>query len=506
MKDKKPLDAVAEPPPNFMTPRSPTRDNEDRYKSNRSLKVDTPNQRDPNSTLISHHQPVARKTSGSSLGSMGDGRDPRGDQSFVSPPGGGVGIDVKTSTPKYDSSRGPHHIGSAQSESPYMSLSMIRDRTHKIEDDAPRSSLRPPSPSRQHSTPIKTPQPLRPPSPVPGTTQNTHDINTHNSTIYASVGRPASAHNVARRLPQEPPEPQRPVSAKDYNSLPRFSANKPHNILPNRYSPLPGHLVVSTSITPHNQNYANGLVPPQNNPHHDTNPHNRPVTPQNHPLHNYGPQGPPARRQLSSDSSASLNRNGSTSSTGSQNEVSPKHVYNNNHKDQNDSFVSPNNSNVSQHDNLIHRLNLDDSRSSSTSHRDNSYVDPDNQYMPGNVRNLVQNFHKSMQQGPSPVPPPRRPRPLSAGPYRSPDGTSNGLGTTNGFGIEPGPLRASMGQFNRSPGSPPDKCEVPRPSTATGRLLPTRPDDNSTAGSTPPRPGGKDGPKKSNIWYEYGCI
>ena len=493
---------VAEPPPSFMTPRSPTRDSEDRYKSTRSLRAESHKQQDEsgrmdsndsgNNTMTNNPRSVSRQTSGSSLGSLAELKDPRGDMSlFVSPPGNGCGSTMKTSTPKYDNNRSSQNNNS-QSESPYMSLSMVRDRTCKTEEPS----------SRQPSSPIKTSQPMRPPSPGPA---HNNDISAQNSLIYLT-GRPSSVHTLPRRLPAEPPEP-RPASAKDFNSLTRHSASKSHmSLLPSKYQPV-------ASPTP--QNFTNG----SSSLH--ISPHGRSVTPcgmssQGYATDRNTPQGHGSqghtplmtRQRLSSSGGAPVNRNGSTSSTSSQNDAVPKSLYNNNNGDYDSPVFSPNNSNSSQHNDAIHRANLDDSQSSSTSRKGQNTSESDNQYMPGNVRNLVQNFHKSMQQSPSPnapPPPARRTRPLSAGPYRSPTPTNNSISNSNGIG--PGPLRASMGQFaSRSPGSPPDNRENPHPNTATGRLLPTSPEDSSTAGATPPRPNVKPGQKKSNIWYEYGAI
>ena len=134
-------------------------------------------------------------------------------------------------------------------------------------------------------------------------------------------------------------------------------------------------------------------------------------------------------------------------------------------------------SSVFTHDSLAQRLSLDDSNLSPR-----TFNDCDNQYQPVNVRNLVHNLHKTMNP---PVPPPRRTRPLSAGPYRSPThGQMNGT-------LDSDLVVSGMSSPTRE-----------RPSTATGgRILPSRPDDKM-AGSTPPRLGGR----QQNLWQSFGAI
>ena len=140
------------------------------------------------------------------------------------------------------------------------------------------------------------------------------------------------------------------------------------------------------------------------------------------------------------------------------------------------------------------------------------------QYTPGNVRSLVQNYQKSVQQNPRPqtpspsqvpptnpgmgreppVPPPRRHRPLSAGPSRP---TLGGAGTA---------FSSPRAQSVTPDYVPSDM----RNNSSRSRTLPSRPDDHNKQqvarpGSTPPKPTqlDEDGkPKPNSVWYEYGCV
>ena len=137
------------------------------------------------------------------------------------------------------------------------------------------------------------------------------------------------------------------------------------------------------------------------------------------------------------------------------------------------------------------------------------------QYTPGNVRNLVQNFQKSVQQNrpqtPSPgqqpsssqpreppVPPPRRHRPLSAGPAR-PNLSIN----------------VNINNTPRAQSVTPEYIPSEGVRPGSGRQLPARPDERKgqvpRPGSTPPRPtGGGGNPEDkinpNSVWYEYGCV
>ena len=138
------------------------------------------------------------------------------------------------------------------------------------------------------------------------------------------------------------------------------------------------------------------------------------------------------------------------------------------------------------------------------------------QYTPGNVRNLVQNFQKSVQQNrpqtPSPgqqtpsqhgqqpreppVPPPRRHRPLSAGPNRPNLNISVNINNTP-----------------RAQSVTPDYVPTDGVRPGSGRQLPARPDERKgqvpRPGSTPPRPTSGNPEDKTNpnsVWYEYGCV
>ncbi len=132
------------------------------------------------------------------------------------------------------------------------------------------------------------------------------------------------------------------------------------------------------------------------------------------------------------------------------------------------------------------------------------------QYTPGNVRNLVQSFQKSVQVQQTrpltpgvggsqprepPVPPPRRSRPVSAGPSR-----------TNLS------LSVNIRNTQRAQSVTPDYIPSDSVRPGTGRQLPARPDERKSQaprpGSTPPRQGGTPEDKKNpnSVWYEYGCV
>ena len=143
----------------------------------------------------------------------------------------------------------------------------------------------------------------------------------------------------------------------------------------------------------------------------------------------------------------------------------------------------------------------------------------DSSYNPGNVRNLVQNYQISMNNsvnnnnistggsnGPSngPSTPPRRSRPMSAGPLRS---SSN-----SAFSV---PQPSSFTAYN--PERNTGRALPRRPEgLTTGRTLPRTPDSSlnapgkMSAPPQPPRPQSqgppKDGPPKNPTWYEYGCV
>ncbi len=183
-----------------------------------------------------------------------------------------------------------------------------------------------------------------------------------------------------------------------------------------------------------------------------------------------------------------------------------------------------------------------------------SRPESDRNYNPGNVRSLVQNYHKTVKPVDPPVPPPRRSRPVTPGPMSearpiTPGPTNQRRSVTPGPGqsrpTTPGHIssnQASMNSTSSSYCSPSSQ----RPSYTTinittgvsmvpnggsnfnnrnttnnnpnqGRSLPPRPDDRPPPvprpGSTPPRlpppqPPNKDGnpPPKSSVWYEYGCV
>ena len=137
----------------------------------------------------------------------------------------------------------------------------------------------------------------------------------------------------------------------------------------------------------------------------------------------------------------------------------------------------------------------------------------DHQYMPGNVRNLVQNFHMSVQPSATgngntphqpPVPPPRRSRPLSAGGNLGSGMSGNSMGGNGSAFTTPRPQSAipsgygGGGSHHMTGGNNNNNNFTPESS------------DKSLArpGSTPPRPSpaGREGVPKSALWYEYGCV
>jgi hypothetical protein len=147
-------------------------------------------------------------------------------------------------------------------------------------------------------------------------------------------------------------------------------------------------------------------------------------------------------------------------------------------------------------------------------------------YSPGNVRSLVHNYQISMNNsvsnntitasngpgsGPSPTAPPRRSRPMSAGPLRS---SSNSAFSVPPRHSEPEPRgtggAAGAGGSGRTLPKPP-------PALTTPRTLPRTPDagDKMAPGklSAPPPlrpqsqgPNGDGTPRKNATWYEYGCV
>ncbi len=136
----------------------------------------------------------------------------------------------------------------------------------------------------------------------------------------------------------------------------------------------------------------------------------------------------------------------------------------------------------------------------------NSDSEMASQYTPGNVRHLVQNYQKSVQQTrpvtpgvlpqEAPVPPPRRSRPLSAGPVRS-------------------TLTPNMNHSARAQSVTPDYIPSDNARPGSAKQLPARPGDGKAQqlgrpGSTLPRLNGNGTPEdKTNpnsVWYEYGCV
>ena len=185
------------------------------------------------------------------------------------------------------------------------------------------------------------------------------------------------------------------------------------------------------------------------------------------------------------------------------------------------------------------------------------------QYNPNNVRSLSQQVNTLQQQKhqdfvdgyagvnskgqPLPVPPPRRTRPMSAGPLRSssnsafsippqrslsPDMDDPTLGRDSRATSMPPEHNTARVLPNRQGGPPefsatrqesmdsgtvrPKIMSRPDSQLGSGRTLPQTPGDKSKQarpGSTPPRPqggsrlGGGDGQAKPNsVWYEYGCV
>jgi hypothetical protein len=115
-----------------------------------------------------------------------------------------------------------------------------------------------------------------------------------------------------------------------------------------------------------------------------------------------------------------------------------------------------------------------------------------------------------------PVPPPRRSRPMSAGPLQS--------STNSAFSVPP--QRSISPEQSRATSMPPEpEYQDVRPKimsrpdshlgrSSSGRVLPQPPSSSANSqprpGSTPLRPNNKDSnppaPRKSSVWYEYGCL
>lgn len=166
----------------------------------------------------------------------------------------------------------------------------------------------------------------------------------------------------------------------------------------------------------------------------------------------------------------------------------------------------------------------------------------DMHYSPSHVRSLSQQVNNIQQKHSQdyehygyrghqpPVPPPRRSRPMSAGPLRSsgssafsvppqrslsptedardsratsmpPDGAAYPPRQTDGGPVRPKIMSRPESQLGRS-------------GSSSGRMLPQTPGDSRSArpGSTPPRPQGskaageQSAPKPNSVWYEYGCL
>ena len=138
-------------------------------------------------------------------------------------------------------------------------------------------------------------------------------------------------------------------------------------------------------------------------------------------------------------------------------------------------------------------------------------------YHPGNVRNLVQSYQQTVHQQHTtpegPVPPPRRTRPLSAGP---------GSGSAFTDPVPPSHQRPFTPNIpstelfpRRTLPQPPDGSAVPirrlsspptndaRAQNAAGPSTPRLSQRGDAPGNTPPRPVD---PPKNSIWYEYGCV
>ena len=140
-------------------------------------------------------------------------------------------------------------------------------------------------------------------------------------------------------------------------------------------------------------------------------------------------------------------------------------------------------------------------------------------YHPGNVRNLVQSYQQTVHQQVTegPVPPPRRTRPLSAGPGSGPAFMDNSVQphqrpytplVPSSDLIQrrtlPQPPDGSAVSSNRRLSSPPAN-DVRGQNAGSTTPRPTQRGDGP--GNTPPRPqGGALEPPKNSIWYEYGCV
>ncbi len=108
----------------------------------------------------------------------------------------------------------------------------------------------------------------------------------------------------------------------------------------------------------------------------------------------------------------------------------------------------------------------------------NSPTDGDSGYNPSHVRSLVQSYQQSVSQ--PPVPPPRRTRPVSAGPLST----------------------GQASAFRR-----PQKYSTTTDSAAPQRSASQDEPTKDQARSSSPQTTTQDGKQKKNpIWYEYGCV
>ena len=138
-------------------------------------------------------------------------------------------------------------------------------------------------------------------------------------------------------------------------------------------------------------------------------------------------------------------------------------------------------------------------------------------YHPGNVRNLVQSYQQTVQQQTSegPVPPPRRTRPLSAGPGSSPAFMDAAPSHQRPYTpivpssdliqrrTLPQPPDGSLASNRRLSSPPANDLRGQNAGSTTPRLT----QRGDAPGNTPPRPQGAAlDPPKNSIWYEYGCV